>query len=60
MRDNKEFQAMAQKMRQRGQSFTHEMYENMKRAARQERVVREDQDPEIQEAFKKLNIERLF
>ena len=36
------------------------MYENMKRAARQERVVREDQDPEIQEAFKKLNIERLF
>jgi hypothetical protein len=36
------------------------MYEKMKRATQKERVVREDQDPAIKEAFEKLNIERLF
>ena len=47
MRDNKDYQAMAQKMRNQGQEFTHEMYEKMKRATQKERVVREEQDPEF-------------
>ena len=51
MRDSKEFKAEAQKMRSQGQEFTHEMYMRMKQeqASRQqqERVIAEDQEPEI-------------
>ena len=60
MRDSKEFKSYAQKMRNKGQDFSQEMYEEMKRQRKQERVVREEQDPEFQEAFRKLNIDRLF
>ena len=40
--------------------FTYEMYEKMKKAKKQERVIREEQDPEIKEAWSKMNVERLF
>ena len=64
MRDSKEFKAQAQKMRDQGMEFTHEMYVRMKQAQaakqQKERVIREEQDPEIQEAFNKVDIDRLF
>ena len=61
MRDNNEYKAYAQKMKMQGQTdFNEEMYYNMKKTQQQERVVREDQDPEIQAAFQKLNIDKLF
>ena len=47
MRDNKKYQAYAQKMRMQGQSYSHEDYEQMKRSTRKERTIREEQDPEI-------------
>ena len=60
MRDNKHYQAYAQKMKAQGQSYSQAGYEDMRKAYRKERTIREDQDPEFKEAFKKLNIERLF
>jgi hypothetical protein len=32
----------------------------MKKTAQKERVVREDQDPEIMEAWAKMNVDKLF
>ena len=60
MRDSKEFKAAAQKARMQGQEFTYEMWSELKRKAKRERTIREDQDPDIQAAFRKLNIDRLF
>lgn len=60
MRDSKAYTAYAQKMKSQGREFNQEMYQEMKRAHRAERAVREEQDPEFKEAFKELNIERLF
>ena len=51
---------MAQKMRMQGQEFDYAKYEEMKQESQRERVIREEQDPEIKEAFQKLNIDRLF
>lgn len=47
MRDSDEFKAYAQKMKAQGKQFTHDEYQKMKRRKQKERVVREDQDPEI-------------
>ena len=47
-------------MKVEGKDFSHEMYEEMKRRASQERTVRETVDPEFEAAFKKLNLNRLF
>ena len=44
----------------KGSEFTEDMFYKMKKTQQKERVVREDQDPEIQAAFKKLNIDKLF
>jgi hypothetical protein len=47
-------------MKAEGKEFSHEMYEEMKRRASQEKTVRETVDPEFEAAFKKLNLNRLF
>lgn len=60
MRDSKEYQAMAQKAKMQGMEFNYQTYQNMKRTALKERVVREDQDPEIQQAWEKMNVDKLF
>jgi hypothetical protein len=60
MRDSSEFSSFAQKQRMNGQGYTHAMYEEMKKAKQKERVVREDQDPDILREFQKINIDRLF
>ena len=36
------------------------MYEEMKRKSQQEKTVRDKVDPEFEEAFRKLNLNRLF
>ena len=60
MRDSDEFKAYAQKMKAQGKQFTHDEYQKMKRRKQKERVVREDQDPEIQAAWAKMNVEMMF
>lgn len=60
MRDSKEFKAAAQQARMKGQEFTYEMWTDLKRKAKKERTIREEQDPDIQAAFRKLNMDRLF
>lgn len=60
MRDSKAYTSYAQKMKMEGREFNQEMYQEMKRAHRAERAVREEQDPDFKEAFNKLNIDRLF
>lgn len=48
-------------MKQQGKGdFSHEMYEDMKSKAQQEKTVRDKIDPEFDEAFRKLNLNRLY
>lgn len=60
MKGNKEYQAYERKMHDEGKGFSHEMYEEMKKQAGQEKTVRDTIDPESEAAFRKLNLNRLF
>ena len=43
----------------KGSDFSHDDYEQMKQSA-QKKTIREEIDPEFQDAFKKLNLNRLY
>lgn len=60
MKSNPDYKEYERKMKESGQEFSHEMYEEMKKQAQKEKTVREQVDPEFEEAFKKLNLNRLF
>lgn len=60
MKNNKEYQDFERKMREEGKEFSHEMYEEMKKQASKEKTIREQVDPEFEEAFRKLNLNRLY
>lgn len=40
--------------------FSHEMYQEMKQNAQKSKTIREEMDPEIEEAFKKLNMNKMY
>ena len=46
-------------MRDQGEEFSHEMYEEMKRRA-SKKTVREEVNPEFERAFRELNLNKLF
>ncbi len=60
LRQSKEYQEYEKTMKSQGKDFSHEMYEEMKRNAGKEKTIRDQIDPEFEEAFKKLNLNRLF
>jgi polyhydroxyalkanoate synthesis regulator phasin len=51
---------MERKMKEEGKDFSHEMYEEMKKNSGTEKTVRDKIDPEFEEAFRKLNINKLY
>lgn len=60
MRDSSAFKAETQKREANGEEFTYEMFMAMRRAKQKERVVREHQDPEFEEALRKVDLNRFM
>ncbi|CDW75160.1 cytochrome c biogenesis protein [Stylonychia lemnae] len=60
MKYNKDFQDAERRHKNMGQEFSHEMYEEMKKQAEAQKTVRDTIDPEFDEAFKKLNLNKLY
>lgn len=49
-----------EKRHKHSKDFSHEMYQDMKQKAQKSKTIREEIDPEIEEAFKKLNMNKMY
>eukprot|EP00347_Sterkiella_histriomuscorum_P009334 403341609 len=60
MKTTEDYKQYEKRYNNMGQEFSNEMYEEMKKNAQSQKTVRDTIDPEFEEAFKKLNLNRLF
>ncbi len=60
MKSSKDFADFEQRHKQSGEDFSHAMYEDMKNKSQKSKTIRDEIDPEIEEAFKKLNLNKMY